>query len=90
MKYNHYCKKCDLQFAFLVERSPVTKWEKDMCKEYDIEEGYFIPLSQPETKGGSWWYADASEMDFVELPEDLEGYYFCDNCKRFIKKRLNL
>jgi hypothetical protein len=89
MKYHHYCKKCDIQFAFLVERSPVTKWEKNICKNYDSETGYFTPLSQAEINGGRWWCADASELDFVELNDndDLDGFTYCNNCKRFIKNK---
>lgn len=85
---NHFCKVCDFQFAFLIDAEPVTKLEKDFCAEHDSDTLLRNPKNEKEKESSYWYYGFAE--DFSEIPKDqdeLDEYEFCNNCKRFIKKR---
>lgn len=89
MKYNHYCKTCEIYFAFFIEAEPITDEEKELCEENDSEELLREPQNAKEEILAGWYYSDDSD-EYVVIPsnkEELEEYIFCDNCKVFIQRR---
>jgi hypothetical protein len=93
MKCHHYCKKCDIDYCFLIEVDAVTKEEKEMSEEYGSD-GKMLraPENEKEIKQASWQLSDDG-VTFSEIPadkEELNEYDFCDNCKHFIKNKWKL
>jgi len=89
MRYNHYCKKCGIQFSLVIEREPTTKAEKDYCEEYDSETFLGNPKTKTEETQAEWYYGDDDD-NYTEIPankEELAEYDFCDNCRKFIRRR---